>query len=61
MTRPEKDTLWHKDVNDIGQHYKDLKFGDFKHGVTGAMLWKGHPGSKAGRGSASCRVKPCCW
>jgi formate-dependent nitrite reductase cytochrome c552 subunit len=33
-----------KAVNDIGQHYKDLKFGDFKHAITGAMLWKGqHP------------------
>lgn len=33
-----------KGVNDIGQHYKDLKFGDFKHAVTGATLWKGqHP------------------
>ena len=30
-----------KDVNQIQQHYKDLKFGDFKHGITGAMLWKG--------------------
>jgi formate-dependent nitrite reductase cytochrome c552 subunit len=33
-----------KAVDDIGQHYTDLKFGDFKHGITGAMLWKGqHP------------------
>lgn len=33
-----------KGVDDIGQHYKDLKFGDFKHAITGAMLWKGqHP------------------
>ncbi len=30
-----------KDVNGIQQHYVDLKFGDFKHAVTGAMLWKG--------------------
>jgi len=30
-----------KAVDDIGQHYKDLKFGDFKHGITGATLWKG--------------------
>jgi nitrite reductase (cytochrome c-552) len=30
-----------KDVNQIQQHYKDLKFGDFKHAMTGAMLWKG--------------------
>lgn len=33
-----------KDVNQIAKHYNDLKFRDFKHGVTGAMLWKGqHP------------------
>jgi formate-dependent nitrite reductase cytochrome c552 subunit len=33
-----------KDVNSIQQHYVDLKFGDFKHAMTGAMLWKGqHP------------------
>ena len=30
-----------KAVDDIQQHYKDLKFGDFRHGITGAMLWKG--------------------
>ena len=30
-----------KPVDQIQQHYKDLKFGDFKHAVTGAMLWKG--------------------
>ena len=30
-----------KAVDDIQQHYKDLRFGDFKHGITGAMLWKG--------------------
>ena len=33
-----------KDVNQLGQHYTDLKFRDFKHGITGALLWKGqHP------------------
>jgi formate-dependent nitrite reductase cytochrome c552 subunit len=33
-----------KDVNQIAKHYTDLKFRDFKHGITGAMLWKGqHP------------------
>ena len=33
-----------KPVDQIQQHYKDLKFGDFKHGITGALLWKGqHP------------------
>jgi nitrite reductase (cytochrome c-552) len=30
-----------KDVTQIQQHYTDLKFGDFKHGITGAPLWKG--------------------
>ena len=30
-----------KDVMQIQQHYVDLKFGDFKHAITGAMLWKG--------------------
>jgi len=33
-----------KGVNDIGKHYTDLKFRDFKHGITGALLWKAqHP------------------
>ena len=33
-----------KDVNQIAKHYSDLKFRDFKHGITGALLWKGqHP------------------
>ena len=33
-----------KDVNQIGKHYTDLKFRDFKHGITGALLWKAqHP------------------
>jgi formate-dependent nitrite reductase cytochrome c552 subunit len=33
-----------KDVNQLAQHYTDLKFRDFKHGITGALLWKGqHP------------------
>jgi formate-dependent nitrite reductase cytochrome c552 subunit len=33
-----------KKVDDIGKHYTDLKFGDFKHGITGALLWKAqHP------------------
>jgi nitrite reductase (cytochrome c-552) len=33
-----------KGVDEIGQHYKDLKFGDFRHAITGAVLWKGqHP------------------
>ena len=33
-----------KPVTEIGKHYTDLKFRDFKHGITGAMLWKAqHP------------------
>jgi formate-dependent nitrite reductase cytochrome c552 subunit len=33
-----------KNVNEIGKHYTDLKFRDFRHGITGAMLWKAqHP------------------
>jgi formate-dependent nitrite reductase cytochrome c552 subunit len=33
-----------KKVDDIGKHYTDLKFGDFRHGITGALLWKAqHP------------------
>lgn len=33
-----------KDVNGIAKHYTDLKFRDFKHGITGALLWKAqHP------------------
>ena len=31
-------------MTEIGKHYTDLKFRDFKHGITGAMLWKAqHP------------------
>jgi formate-dependent nitrite reductase cytochrome c552 subunit len=33
-----------KPVDEIGKHYTDLKFRDFKHAITGALLWKGqHP------------------
>jgi len=33
-----------KDVWGITQHYTDLKFRDFRHGITGALLWKSqHP------------------
>jgi formate-dependent nitrite reductase cytochrome c552 subunit len=55
-----------KKVDDIGKHYTDLKFRDFRHGITGAMLWKGqHPdvenfyGSvhqKAGADCADCHM-----
>jgi len=41
-----------KDVNALGQHYTDLKFRDFKHGITGALLWKGqHPDTETYYGS----------
>jgi len=33
-----------KPVDEIGKHYTDLKFRDFRHAITGALLWKGqHP------------------
>jgi nitrite reductase (cytochrome c-552) len=33
-----------KKVGEIGKHYTDLKFRDFRHGITGALLWKAqHP------------------
>ncbi len=66
MADPRTNHFPLKDVNDIGQHYKDLKFGDFKHSVTGAMLWKGqHPDTevfynsthqKAGAECSSCHM-----
>jgi formate-dependent nitrite reductase cytochrome c552 subunit len=32
------------DVNGVGKFYTDLKFRDFRHAITGALLWKGqHP------------------
>jgi formate-dependent nitrite reductase cytochrome c552 subunit len=50
-----------KGVNDIGKHYNDLKFRDFRHQITGAMLWKGqHPdvenyyGSKHQKAGVEC-------
>ena len=55
-----------KPVDEIQQHYKDLKFGDFKHGITGATLWKGQhadvetfynsPHQKAGAECSSCHM-----
>ena len=55
-----------KKVDDIGKHYTDLKFGDFKHGITGALLWKAqHPDTenyyeskhqKAGVECSSCHM-----
>ena len=50
-----------KNVNEIAKHYTDLKFRDFKHGITGAMLWKAqHPdvenyyGSKHQKAGVEC-------
>ncbi|MGE5162325.1 MAG: ammonia-forming cytochrome c nitrite reductase subunit c552, partial [Betaproteobacteria bacterium] len=50
-----------KPVGEIGQHYTDIKFRDFKHGITGAMLWKAqHPdvetyyGSKHQKAGVEC-------
>ena len=50
-----------KDVNHVAKHFTDLKFRDFKHGITGAMLWKGqHPdvenfyGSKHQKAGVEC-------
>jgi len=41
-----------KKVADLGKHYTDLKFRDFRHGITGAMLWKGqHPDAENFYGS----------
>ena len=41
MADPRTNHFPFKPVTQIQQHYKDLKFGDFKHAVTGAPLWKG--------------------
>ena len=50
-----------KPVNEIGKHYTDLCFRDFKHAITGALLWKGqHPdvetyyGSKHQKSGVEC-------
>lgn len=41
-----------KDVNNLAQHYTDLKFRDFKHGISGALLWKAqHPDAETYYGS----------
>ena len=41
MSDPRTNHFPFKSVEQIQQYYKDLKFGDFKHAITGAMLWKG--------------------
>jgi formate-dependent nitrite reductase cytochrome c552 subunit len=50
-----------KKVDEIGKHYTDLKFRDFRHGITGALLWKAqHPdvenyyGSKHQKAGVEC-------
>ena len=50
-----------KKVDDIGKHYTDLGFRDFRHGITGALLWKAqHPdvenyyGSKHQKAGVEC-------
>ena len=55
-----------KKVADLGKHYTDLKFRDFRHGITGALLWKaqhpdvenfyGSPHQKAGAECADCHM-----
>lgn len=50
-----------KKVADLGKHYTDLKFRDFKHGITGAMLWKGqHPDSENYYGSVHHKANTDC-
>jgi nitrite reductase (cytochrome c-552) len=66
MDDPRTNHFPFKAVNDIGKHYTDLKFRDFKHGITGAMLWKaqhpdveGYYGSvhdKVGAGCSTCHM-----
>jgi nitrite reductase (cytochrome c-552) len=47
MDDPRTNHFPFKDVNGIAKHYTDLKFRDFKHGITGASLWKAqHPDSE---------------
>ncbi len=50
-----------KAVGDMAKHYTDLGFRDFKHGITGALLWKAqHPdvetfyGSKHQKAGVEC-------
>ena len=52
MADPRTNHFPFKKVDDIAKHYTDLKFRDFKHGITGAMLWKGqHPDTENYYGS----------
>ena len=44
MADPRTNHFPLKDVYGIAQHYTDLKFRDFRHAITGALLWKSqHP------------------
>jgi formate-dependent nitrite reductase cytochrome c552 subunit len=63
MDDPRTNHFPFKAVNDIGKHYTDLKFRDFRHGITGALLWKAqHPdvevyyGSKHDKAGAQCHT-----
>ena len=50
-----------KNVNDLAQHYRDLKFRDFRHAITGAMLWKAqHPDVEVYYGSVHDREGVMC-
>ena len=50
-----------KEVNDLAQHYRDLKFRDFKHAITGALLWKAqHPDVEVYYGSVHDREGVMC-
>ncbi len=63
MADPRTNHFPFKSVDELGKHYNDLKFRDFKHGITGALLWKAqHPdvevyyGSKHEQVGAQCHT-----
>jgi len=50
-----------KNVFEIPKHYTDLRFRDFKHSITGAMLWKAqHPDVETYYGSKHQKAKVEC-
>jgi formate-dependent nitrite reductase cytochrome c552 subunit len=50
-----------KNVNDLAKHYSDLKFRDFRHAITGALLWKAqHPDVEVYYGSVHDREGVMC-
>jgi formate-dependent nitrite reductase cytochrome c552 subunit len=52
MTDARTNYFPYVNVFDLGKNYNDLKFRDFKHKITGAMLWKAqHPESETYYGS----------